>query len=299
MFNTTLSAFILNTLTLSNTSLTSIISLIILIILLLDRSFTEDIHLLLCMNTYLVIFAFSVTSSSLYIDTLRGDLGSSIDGKRNQTLCNLRGMLVLAFFSSIFGAFCLHGFYRLCRIVYPQYVILQRYSFQIILILGQWLSSLLFAGVVEIRYLPGEYYCSIPFDSLIPILSASLLSYGIPSLMLALIYIRIVLYIRSHGQLVKSQRGHRRDMLVIRRTAIIVIILWLLGIPSMILVFYGQINGGQLHPLTYRIEWITPSLALLLLNFVLIKSDPKLRKIIEKKYRTESSQCEAMLPSTT
>ena len=295
MFNTTLTGFILNIINLSNACLTSLSSLVVLILLILNRSFTKDIHLLLCTNTYLTILTFSLASCTLYLDTLRGDLGVIFETK----LCYLRGTLVLAFFSALFGAFCLQAFFRLCRIVYPQYHILQQYHIQIILILCQWFSSLIFAWFVEIRYLPTEYYCSIPFDSLIPILSASLLAHGIPSAILALIYVRIVLYIHCHNQLMKNQHGHRRDIIVIRRTVIIVSILWLLGIPSMILVLYGQMIGGHLHPLTYRIEWITPSFALLVLTFVLTKSDSRLSKIILRKSPSNGTHCQAKLLSST
>lgn len=241
---------------------------------------------------------FSLTSCSLFIDTLRGDLGVLFDEKSQTIFCYLRGMFVLAFFSTIFGAFCLHGFFRLCRIVYSKYQILQKYFFQLILIIFQWISSLIFARFVQITYLPSEFYCSIPFDSLRPILSASLLAYGIPSSLLAVIYFRLVFYVRNHNQLVQNQNGNRRDASVIRRTVIIVVLLWLLGVPSSILVCYGQINGGILHPLTYRIEWITPSFALLFLSIILVKSDPKLNQVICRTSKSKKNlQSETMLPS--
>jgi hypothetical protein len=147
----------------------------------------------------------------------------------------------------------------------------------------KWLFSLTFVWLVDIEYLPTEYYCSIPFNTLKPVLLASVIAYGFPSIIIALIYLRIVLYIRSKGYFVTIQRRTRRDFEIIRRIVTIVSILWLLGVPSMILLFYGQIQGGIIHPLTYRIEWIAPSFAMVILSVFLIKFDPYLRQIVVPK----------------
>lgn len=108
--------------------------------------------------------------------------------------------------------------------------------------------------------------------------------------MIALIYIRIVLYIRSQRYLIKLQHRTRRDFQVIRRVVIIVSTLWILGMPSTILLVYGQIHDGHIHPLTYRIEWITPSFALIILSISLIKYDSYLMQILfpKKRHKYES-----------
>ena len=279
MSNTTLSAFILNIITLSSTSITILICLIILLILISTRAYKKDVHLLLCTNTYLSILAYSLTSGSLYIDTLRGDLQANYEVKY-MVLCRIRGLLVLAFLSTIFGAFSLQAFFRLCRIVYRQHRRLQKYRIQLLFILIKWLFSCTFVWLVDIEYLPTEHYCSIPFHTLKPILLASIIAYGFPSLMIALFYIRIVLYLRSESHSVTMQRRTRRDFAVMRRIGITTGSLWFLGIPSMVLFFYGQILDGKIHPLTYRIEWITPSFALGILSIYLISCDPHLRRII-------------------
>ena len=279
MSNTTLPAFILNIVTLSNAFLSTCISIGVLLILFLTRAFAKDVHILLCTNTYLVIFAYSMLSGSLYLDALRGDLGLTFETEVTN-LCRIRGSLVLALFSAMFGAFCLQAFFRLCRVVYHQYLILQRYHIQLCLIAFKWALSLAFVWFVQIDYLPAEHYCSIPFNSLKPILTASAVAYGLPSTLLALIYFRIARYIRLHQQTLRHRHRNRRDVAVIRRTVVIVSILWTLGIPSMILVLYGYVRNGDLHPLTYRIEWLAPSAAVLVLSVVLIRSDPRLMKAV-------------------
>ncbi len=282
MSNTTLAGFILNIVTLSNSFISSIICLIVLIILIFGRFYMKDVHLLLCTNTYISILAYSLASGSLYIDTFRGDIQSTYEIKTS-ILCQIRGSLVLALLSTIFGAFYLQAFFRLCRIGYQQHKILQKYHIQLLFILIKWLFSFTFVWLVDMEYLPTEYYCSIPFNTLKPVLLASIIAYGFPSTIIALIYLRIVLYIRSKGYIVTIQRRTRRDFEVIRRIVTIVSILWLLGIPSMILLFYGQIQGGIIHPLTYRIEWIAPSFAMTILSVFLIKFDPYLTQILFPK----------------
>jgi len=253
-----------------------------LIILIFGRFYPKDVHLLLCTNTYISILGYSLVSGSLYIDTLRGDIQLRYEIK-NFTLCRIRGSLVLTFLSAIFGAFCLHALFRLYRIVYRKHEFLQKYHIQIIFIIIKWLFSFTFVWLVDIDYLPTEYYCSISFNRLKPLLLASFIAYGFPSTMIAIIYIRIVLYIRSQGYVMTVQRRTQRDFAVIRRLVIIVSILWILGLPSMILLIYGQIQGGNIHPLTYRIEWITPSLSLTALSIILIRCDPYLMHILFSK----------------
>ncbi len=282
MFNTTLIGFTLNIITLSNSCITSFICLIILIILIFRCFHMKDAHVLLCTNTYISILAYSLVSGSLYIDALRGDIQVT-DEIKNITLCRIRGSIVLALFSAIFGAFCLQASFRLCRIVYRQHRALQKYHIQISFIIVEWLFSFTFVWLVDIDYLPTEYYCSIPFHRLKPVILASFIAYGFPSTMIAIIYIRIVLYIRSRRYSMTIQRRTRRDLAVIRRIVIIVSILWILGIPSMGLLFYGQIRGGNIHPLTYRIEWITPSIALTILSVFLVRSDPRLTRVLFPK----------------
>lgn len=282
MSNTTLTAFILNIATLSNAFFSICISIGVLLILLLTRSFAKDVHILLCTNTYLVIFAYSLLSGSLYLDALRGDLGLIVEPGSSH-LCRIRGSLVLALFSAMFGALCLQAFFRLCRVIYPQYLILQRLDVQLCLIVFKWSLSFAFVWFVQIDYLPTEYYCSVPFNSLKPILLASTLAYGLPSMILALIYIRIVLYVRSHHQSLTHRHRNRRDVAVIQRTVVVVGILWTLGIPSMILVLYSYVRKGNIHPLTYRIEWLAPSTAMFILSVILIRSDPRLLKTVLSK----------------
>ena len=298
MSNTTLTAFILNVVTLSNASIASLVCLIILTILIFGRFFIKDVHLLLCTNTYIAIFGYSLVSGSLYVDTLRGDLQLRYEIE-TFTLCRIRGSVVLALLSAIFGAFCLQALFRLCRIIYRQHRTLQKYHIQMIFILIKWVFSFAFVWIVDIDYLPTEYYCSISFNTLKPALLASIIAYSLPSTIIAIIYIRIVLYIRCHRFTAANKCRTQRDFRIIQRIVLIVSVLWLLGIPSMILLFYGQIHGGHIHPLTYRIEWVTPSLALTILSIILIKYDPRLIQILFPKRCHKYKSVHIQLNATT
>ncbi|CAF1459645.1 unnamed protein product [Adineta ricciae] len=283
MMNITSPAVILNTVTLINTCITSFICLIILFMLICRLAFRKDVHLLLCTNTYVAILAYSLASGSLYIDALRGDIQMFADGLNDSLTCQIRGSVVLALLAAIFGAFCLLAFFRLCRVVHRQKQFFQQYHIQFIFIIFKWLFSFTFVWFVKIEYLPSEYYCSIPFHTLKPVLLASILAYGFPSTVIAVIYIRISSYIHYHRLIMATRRRTRRDFLTIQRTMFIVSILWLLGIPSMVLLVYGQVHHGSIHPLTYRIQWITPSFVFCLLSLVLIKFDSRLSSILTRK----------------
>jgi hypothetical protein len=149
------------------------------------------------------------------------------------------------------------------------------------------LAFILFYPLVvrrDLIYLPKEYFCSIKFSNLRAALWIFINAYGIPFVLLLLMYIRIMIYIRqqSNNQTIAVKRRQRRDLVLIRRILITVSLLFSFGIPGMILMARMFITGEE-HPLSHRISDLPVGLSVAVLSIVLIYSIPQLKSIVVKK----------------
>jgi hypothetical protein len=172
--------------------------------------------------------------------------------------------------------------------VYSQYRWLQFFPLYIILPFIQLiLAFIIFYPLVvrrDIIYLPREYFCSFKFSNLRAGLWIFINAYGIPFVLLLLMYIRIMIHIRQqpNNQTMTVKRRQRRDLVLIRRILITVSLLLTVGIPGMILMARMFITGEE-HPLSHRISDLPVGLSVAVLSIVLIYSIPQLKSIVVKK----------------
>jgi len=138
----------------------------------------------------------------------------------------------------------------------------------------------------DIVYLPKEYYCSVPFANLRVTLWVIFNIYGIPLLLLLLIYSRITIFLHrqsNNRNLVIKQR-QQRDLVVIRRILIHVGLLMVLGIPIIVLLIMFYIADGK-FPLFFRIQFFSVSLSLIELSLSVAILTPQLKYIVLKKFQ--------------
>jgi hypothetical protein len=105
--------------------------------------------------------------------------------------------------------------------------------------------------------------------------------YGIPLTLLLFIYIRIsrFLHQRSNNQRFIIKRQQKRNLLIIQRIFVNICILFILGIPSVIL-FILLIITGEEHPFIFRISLLSASLSMEALTISMISFTPLLKNII-------------------
>ncbi len=151
------------------------------------------------------------------------------------------------------------------------------------------LVCILFCPIViwhGIVYIAKEHYCFVNFSNVRAVLWFLLNIYGIPLLLLLLIYLRITIFLGQHSNnqtLVIKQR-QQRDLAVIRRIIIIISLLVTLGIPTTVLLLILYITGQGLS-LFYRIAWFTASLSMIALSLSMVVLTPQLKNIVLKKFR--------------
>ncbi|CAF4188175.1 unnamed protein product, partial [Rotaria sordida] len=182
------------------------------------------------------------------------------------------------------------AFYRLCRIVYSNHRWVQFYWLYIIAIPVQLVGAFIALCPIliwhDVIYLPNEYYCFVPFTRIRGFLWLLLIAYGVPLLLLSLIYLRITIFIRqqpNNQTLIVNQR-QQRDLAAIQRIFINVGLLLVVGTPGVILLIIYFITGIE-HPLTYRIMWVGPEVSMAILSIQMIFMTPQLKNLIIIKRR--------------
>ncbi|CAF0813467.1 unnamed protein product [Adineta steineri] len=282
-------AFILNMITLITDIFTCLIILIILFIIIYNiyynRLKQEDrVVIYLCLTIYPVIFLFIIIAVSFHIQTLLGDL---YEKDSNSSWCIPVGYISYVFLNMFYWAFINQAFFRLSRIVYSKYKYLQYFWLYIILSLIELIFSCIILSPIlfwhSITYLTKDYYCYVKFTQTAGILWLAFGIYGIPLLLLSLIYLRITIFLRRqpNNQLLIVKQRQQRDLVVFRRILITVGLLVILGIPPIVLLIMSQITGEE-PALAFRLIWPFISLTMIGSSVSLIIFTSQLKSIILK-----------------
>ncbi|CAF4273690.1 unnamed protein product [Adineta steineri] len=137
-----------------------------------------------------------------------------------------------------------------------------------------------------IIYIPDLYQCFIPTHNILGTVWIIVFMYGLPILCLLVIYIHITIHIRqqSTNQTLAVKRRQARDFVVIRRIIILNSILFILGVPGMILLVINYVTGNELT-LNYRVTWLSFEVSMILLSMLMISMTPQLKTIIVSKWK--------------
>lgn len=261
-------------------SLLICISLLITIFIYL-RPFSSIVSVLLIFNIYFVLFLTCISMIIIYIYKLYGDRNPLIliDGN---CWCQLRTYFVNVCFCSLYYSCVLKSFYRFIRIIFYQNKILQSYRFFLLGIVFQWFLSFililfnLFHG--DYQYLPYEYRCWISFENIQGLLIATIIIYICPLLIIFFIYFYIVRYVVRQTNQIKQRKTIERDLVVLKRIIIFVLIITSIGLPTVFILFIWIISG-KLIPLAYSIQGLSMSIGLfiVIISFAIIT--PQIQEI--------------------
>ncbi|UJR07443.1 hypothetical protein I4U23_011729 [Adineta vaga] len=285
-------ALILTSFTLVTVIFGTIISSFVLLILiyhcLCNRIKQEDkITVYLCIHIYLSVLILTTIIVSMNIRTLLGDLnGKSFDS----SWCIFSGYLALIHISAMYMAFGNQAFYRLVRIVYPQHRFFGSLKFYVLLSIIEYICTIGIQCVIVswngVIYLIDDYFCYVSFANLRAVMWAAFFVYLFPSLGILTIYIRITTFLRHQKNnltLITKQRQDR-DVLIVQRILILVILLLFLGIPAMFFILRFAITNDY-HPLTVRVSWLSVGISMSGLSFALIFLIPQLKSIARKLFQ--------------
>ncbi|CAF1489482.1 unnamed protein product [Rotaria sp. Silwood1] len=261
-----------------------IIFLLIFIIIFIHHEELNDISLVLTCNTCLAAFLTTITEFIMTISNLTtGFL------MYNLYICYGWGLFYDIFECSIYHSYCLQALFRLCRVVFHKKKSLLSFSLYNILIIDQWLISIgLFIPTIVLKWyihLPTETYCLVPYTDIGASIYLIIILYLIPLVSISLIYAWITKFIRSSAHpttliiVTKQRQRNLRDLTVIKRIVILILILIVLRLPTIIFIIYGVIVG-HLYSLTYSIVGLITSTFLIMIGLVTINITPQLKKNI-------------------
>ena len=115
--------------TLTGCIFTNLMTLAMIIILVRHLRRDRDVGLLLILNTYVIMFVFTVVLLSMTVNVLRADLyGVDVLNDLNMVGCRLQGFLLAETFGCYYMSFVLQALYRLIRVVYAKHKFLQVYD---------------------------------------------------------------------------------------------------------------------------------------------------------------------------
>ncbi|CAF1001743.1 unnamed protein product [Rotaria sordida] len=265
--------FVLTLISLINSSFATVISVIVIGIIIYHQYHNrlrreEKITLILSANIYFFMNIYVVILISSNIQTLLGDI---YEKNFDSSWCKFRGYLLLVACCALFHGFVIQAFFRLHRIVYSNRRWVQSFWFYVIAIPVQLVGAFIVLCPIliwhDIIYLPNEYYCFPAFTKTRGILWFVTIGYGLPLLLLSLMYLRITIFIRQqpNNQTLMVKQRQQRDLAAIQRICINVGLLFVLGIPGVILLIMCFITGIE-YPLTYRILWFGPEVSMAILS---------------------------------
>lgn len=250
---------------------------------------STNISLLLTCNTCIALICSSSTLTLMILSSIGGDLNIYSLKTIIHTGCHLRGYLHFVFINSIYLSYVLQAGFRLFRIAFHEYKCLRTiYSFSFYIFIQWMISFLLILPILIgdnrysslIVYLPEEYYCQVPITSIRGIIFSILSVYFLPLCCISIIYLWIIIHIRRKNRpyisiILSLHRQNKRDTIIIKRLCIVITTLLLLGIPSCLFVI-AFIITGHLHWASYRIGWMTISIAFALISLSSVYVTPQI-----------------------
>ncbi len=261
-----------------------LISLITLILIILRvRPLKSDVAILLTCNTYITLIGSSFMTLIITVYGIYGSLHPSVSS--NDYSCQLRSYINYIFICSFYYSCALQAIFRLLRVVFPKHKILKSINVFTIAIFIQWIIPIFYMLAYllshDLEYQPDICSCWLSFKNIRALSIAMAFVYGSPLIVMGLIYASIIRYIRRTVQTQQARQiSNKRDLLVVKRIMLLVLIAMGIGIPTAFLLIIYMINHS-LTPLAYHIQALSLTAGLVFDSIVLGIVTPQVRNILK------------------
>ena len=248
------------------------------------RPLTTNIPILLTCNTYITLIGSSLMTLVVMIYGLLDTRDPSVTF--NGLSCQVRSYVNYVFICAFFYSCALHAIFRFFRVVFPRHKILQTRAVFIVAISIQWLLAILYIAVYlvmgDFQYHSDIGSCWLSFKNIPALGTALVFVYATPLTVMILIYSCIIRYIRRTVQTQQiRQQANKRDLSVVKRMIVLVLISMAIGIPTGVMLLM-YIIGNYLYPWAYHIQALTLTLGLVVESVVLGLITPQVREIFKK-----------------
>ncbi|UJR11561.1 hypothetical protein I4U23_015741 [Adineta vaga] len=242
-----------------------------------DEKQFHTITIILSFNSAIAGFIINVTSACQAIYQLLSD--------GNDRLCSFRGFLLHAASGLLYQTLCVQALHRLFVVVFPAKRYLRSKQVMIIILIIQWLISIMFAIPAliagRIVYQSGSRICQASLNDLVIFLYLAMFIYFCPLSMIIPIYVRIVHFTRQHSFPINTQHRQHRDLRLIRRLLIIVCVIFFISIPYLIFFLRAQFfPNAQPLPYAQRVGFVSLTFGYSLWMLLNLIFTDKLRKYL-------------------
>ncbi|CAF1227491.1 unnamed protein product [Adineta steineri] len=241
--------------------------------------------MLLSANSCFTVLLLGINLLSICVFTFQNDLKQI---EYEDSLCIFRAYFGYSVCAMMNYSFLLQALNRYILVIYPHRLFWQSIRSQILLICITWLFSsvypLEFLLSGEIIYNRNNQICQIPFQLSFSINYMGFCIYVIPVLTTMFIYFKLVRYVKQMNKRVIPAnillRAHR-ELKMVRRTVILIIILITVCLPYQILIIISFFTYPPKYH--FRIVYIIINISLVCIIIVLFQFTDQLKTSIMKR----------------
>jgi hypothetical protein len=271
-------------------TLVIILSILFLFIIVLDKT-CHTVSMMLVANSCIIAFTSGCNLLSLCIFTLENDLKQV---QSQDSLCVFRAYLNYVSGALFFSSFLLQALYRYVIIVYRNYLFLQSFLFQFLVICLSWIYGIIcpfpFIFTNEIIYNVDNQICQLPLRLSFSIIFVAFCVYFIPISLIMFIYLKLVRYVKQMSKRVtrlNTLSRTQRELKMVRRTVILVTILITVCFPYALFILMSFFNRAPKYH--FRIAYLFVNASLLSVMIVLFQFTNALKTSIMKRIKQQSN----------
>jgi hypothetical protein len=199
-------------------------------------------------------------------------------------------------------SFLIQAIYRFVTIIYPTRLFWQSAKFQGFIICVTWILSLIyplpyiFSG--EIIYNVDNQICQTPLRLSFSTIYGALYVYIIPVSPIIFIYFKLVLYVHGMNKRIipiNILSRAKRELKMVKRTVILIIILITIGFPYALFVFMSFFHSAPKYH--FRIAFLFIDVSLVLVMIALFQFTDPLKTSIMKRIKPQTNVVVAAIAS--
>jgi len=272
------------------TILVIVLAIFFLCLIILDKT-CHTIPMMLITNSCLSELIFSINLLIAGIFSIKNDLKRL---EYEDSFCIFRCYMGYSACGIMNYSYLLQALYRYIIVIYPTRLFYQSRKIQILLIFITWIIGFLypivFISTNEIIYNVDNQICYLPFRFTFSIIYAAHCIYIIPVTLIIFIYYKLVRYVHQMSKHVKHSNAlfrAQKQLKMIRRIVILVMILLTLGIPDTLFIILSFVNSEPIYNL--RIDVIFIGISLIFVIIALFQFTDPLKTSLIKRIKRRSN----------
>jgi hypothetical protein len=261
-----------------------ILATIFVLTIIFDKT-CHTVPMMLIGNSCLIGFIFGILILSMRLYTLNNDLKQI---QYQDLFCSFRGYFGYATCSIQNCSYLLQAIYRYITVVYPNRVFCHSARFQLILICLTWafgfLYPIAFLFTGQIVYNVDNQICQLPLRLSFSIIYMANFAYITPVSLTIFVYFKLVRFVKEMSKRVTPVNAlsrAQRELKMVRRTAILVSILFILCFPYAVFIFLSFFTRIPIYH--FRISYIFLDVAYTLVILIVFQFTDQLKASLLKK----------------